>query len=164
MSVIFQSKRVGLFPFLILRPCLICCLGLSQMSHFNFSRESTQLLFWFVSDFVLCKAANFKSAFNLSHFQTTPPSRRKAPSPKIQCTHIHVCRVIKLLTIEFRDAAASSNDERMAMLAFSNSTWYSATEVWLILRNLLIFLVLSLEKNKNERLCNFGIMFRTKAI
>lgn len=101
----------------------------SNMLHFNFSQESTQLLFWVVSDFALSKAAKFKSAFNLSRFQTTPTSRRKASSLKIQCTYIHVCRIIKLLTIEFRDAAGSSNGERMAMLAFSNSTWHSAMKM-----------------------------------
>lgn len=32
----------------------------SNMLHFNFSQESTQLLFWVVSDFALSKAAKFK--------------------------------------------------------------------------------------------------------
>lgn len=44
-----------------------------------------------------------------------------------------MCRVIKLLTIEFRDPAGSSNDERMTMLAVSesgsNSTWYLAMKI-----------------------------------
>lgn len=126
----------------------------SRMLHFNFSQESTQFLFGIVSDFVLCKAANFQSAFNLSRFQTTSPSRERTCSLKIQCIYIPMCRVIKLLTSEFRDAAGSSNDERMTMLAFSesgsNHTWYLAMKMWLVLMNLVIFLILSLGKKTEE--------------
>lgn len=151
VCVIFQSKKVGLFPFLILWPCPICCLWLSQVCCIlTFPRNLHSFSFGLFQILFSAKRPTSKSAFSLSHLQTTPPSRKRASSLKIQCAYTHVCRVIKLLTIEFRDAAGSSKDERMTMLAFSesgsNSTQYSAMKMWLILRNLVIFLTPSLEK------------------
>lgn len=84
----------------------------SNMLHFNFSQESTQFLFWVVWDFILCKGAAFKTAFSLSRCKIIPPIKEKDSLSK-NSTYIHVCMLIKLLTIEDKDAVGSSKDKRI---------------------------------------------------
>lgn len=84
----------------------------SNMLHFNFSQESTQFLFWVIWDFILCKAAAFKSAFSLSRCKIIPPTKEKDSLSK-NSTYIHVCMLINLLTIEDKDAVGSSKNKRI---------------------------------------------------
>lgn len=131
------------------------------MLHFNFSQESTQLLFWVVSDFSLYEAAAFKSAFNLTHHKIISPIQEKCSLSK-NSTYIHMCLLVKLLSIEDKDVVGSSKDKRIKMLSFSRSvsksSWYLAKEMPLFLGNLVIFLVPSSKKPKANKKSNFGIV------